>query len=150
MTAEEMVLQYWGYDADFNPDNLSTELQEGLKSTVALMHAWVERDMVGGHDFERVVVDKLECLHWEVFPRLSADLQREVRLTIVDIELAAIKEINSLKQEIKDHEVSKRFRDELLDETQKKLFGAQLEIDKRGTEIAFLKSDISSKEEGNK
>jgi hypothetical protein len=40
MTAESLVLAYWGYGTDYNPNNLSQEQQNELKNTVLLMHEW--------------------------------------------------------------------------------------------------------------
>jgi seryl-tRNA synthetase len=40
MTAESLVLAYWGYGTDYNPNNLSQDQQYNLKNTVLLMHEW--------------------------------------------------------------------------------------------------------------
>jgi hypothetical protein len=45
MTAAEMVLAYWGYGTDYNPNDLSQEQQNELRNTVLLMHTWEEHKM---------------------------------------------------------------------------------------------------------
>jgi hypothetical protein len=47
MTAKEMVLAYYGYGKDYDPNNLSSDLREQLIATINLMHEWEELQMLG-------------------------------------------------------------------------------------------------------
>lgn len=51
MTAKEMVLAYWGYGKDYDPNDLSEELREHMIATINLMHEW-ER-----HQLKKVKAD---------------------------------------------------------------------------------------------
>lgn len=101
MTAKEMVLAYYGYGKDYDPNNLSGDLREQLIATINLMHEWENQQL------KKIKADAADCEAKNTLQEKEIDRLKVELYNLSNHNAAIIKDLSDQRDQLraKDEEI---------------------------------------------